>query len=151
MFRIMFKKAFDIAVAAVRVGVVLVAILSLTVTGASAAERLFLEQNPAEVTPPEPAENGTIEATADPSESPDGMATGGRPWTEQAGYLQRVLALPGGNNHYRPLRNFHSWQIAAIANTQSGTWAKVTPRAGEVSSQLSHRFTLVGSIPSGTS
>ncbi len=134
-----------------RVLVVILALASLGVSGAGAAERIFTAPEAAEEASASQPENNQLVPGPNPEAAPDGMADFGRPWTEPAACIQAPMLLV--SNHYQlksqPLtrqRTVVSFQ-PAVCSTNSCLPAT----SCRVSWSLGRQFTLVGAKPSGTS
>ena len=143
------KRLANIALDALRVSVVIGALLALTISGAGAAQRIFIEQ----MTPPtaETAPTGAaFDSKPDPAEATGGMAGGSRPSTEQSFWIQGHPALPvGGDQSHRLVSSPVCGETIHPAPVHGGN--AVRHSAGQVATQIGHRFTLVGARPSGTS
>ena len=130
--------------------VVLVAVLALAVSGASAAERMFSARNAPDTDAATGSEHDRLVPTPGTEEPVDGMAGGGGACTEQDAYLQAPVIL------YNVQTQLKAELPAALTPASSGSIRSsrlpgFASTAGRVSGVLAHRFTLVGARPSGTS
>jgi len=144
------KRLIYIGLLAVRALVVGLAILALVASGAGAAQRLFAEQ-----CEPKPVEKPdspvTFDSKPDPKEATGGMATGSRPWTEQSFWVQANPALPAGSDQLKDRVNPNRVTIEFLSHEPARHHQTICQSPCRLASQIGHRFTLVGSRPSGTS
>ena len=143
------RRLANITLAGLRIAVVVGALLSLTISGAGAAHRLFTQQMN-----PRPAESTSVGAAfdhkPDPKEATGGMATGSHPSTEQSFWIQGNPGLPaGGDSSHRLV--FLPATVEPICGGRIHNGCAICQSTGLVASQIGHRFTLVGARPSGTS
>ena len=144
------KQIVDKIVGCARIAVVLLAVLAIVVSGAGAAARLFTDQSqPTEM--PESKATATLDRLPDPEEPTGEMATGGRPWTEQPAFWQVIPALPGNPGQTRIGPGLGIALKSVSTATHSGNVNSLFATSSLVDSRIGHRFTLVGSKPSGTS
>jgi len=144
------KQIVDRLVFGSQVAVVALALLALVVSGAGAAARLFDDPcTPAESL--EQTQNATFDQIPDPEEAPGGMATDGRPWTEQSAYLQTTLALLGDAPQSRSRTDSDPVVASACSRSAADRGNLVSASPTLVDHRLGHRFTLLGLKPSGTS
>ncbi len=134
-----------------RVAMVVLTILALGVSGIGAAERLFVDEHRADSESEESIDQIDLVPGANPEEATDGVATSGRPWTEQAACLQSPLLLPAGNDQARfyLLRAARRADLPDFCCYRSPDGLLQTPC--QVWWSLGRQFTLVGAKPSGTS
>jgi len=147
----MLKKFFNKLIFCCRILVVAVALGSLCVSGAGAAERIFSPPEAAEDAVPAQPENHQLVSAPNPEAAPDGMADVGRPWTEPAACIQTPMLLV--SNHYQlktqPLTLQRS--VGSFQPTVRATNSCLPATSCRVSWSLGRQFTLVGAKPSGTS
>jgi hypothetical protein len=143
------RRLANIALDGLRIAVVIGALMALLISGAGAAHRLFSEQLTAKTT-----ESVSVSACFDgkpnPEEATGGMATGSHPSTEQSFWIQGNPGLPVGSNPSHRIISSPAMRETVVSNRILEGGA-VCQSAGLVAPQIGHRFTLVGSRPSGTS
>ena len=144
------KQIADRLIIGSQIAVVALALLALVVSGAGAAARLFDTPVDSAESPERPL-NATLDQKSDPEETPGEMATNGRPWTEQAAYLQATSALLGGASQSRFWTDSDPVVMLAHSGSAAGRSDPVSASATLVDHRLGHRFTLLGLKPSGTS
>ena len=143
------KRVVDKLVKAGRIAVVLLALMALVVSGAEAAERLFKSfETPADASLPEAA---SLDHNPAPEDVSDQMAPDGRPWTEQAAYIQTSLSVSIGPDQYRQAHHASISTPHVFCPDLSGRIGTSRATTSLVDVRIGHRFTLVGSKPSGTS
>jgi hypothetical protein len=143
------KRVVDKLVKAGRIAVVMVALMALVVSGAEAAERLFRSfETPRDASLPEAA---SLDHNPAPEDATDQMAPDGRPWTEQAAYIQASLAVPVGPDQHRQAYHASVTTGHVFCPDLSGRNGYSFATTALVDVRIGHRFTLVGSKPSGTS
>lgn len=144
------KLLVNIVLDGARAAVIVTIILALGLSGASAAERLFADDQAAESLPASAGEQNSLVSGVDPEEDAGDMATGGRPWTEPAALLKSAPARPVGKNFHR-LGNFTPPCHASLPNIAAPmSQVVLVATTGKVCWSLSRQFTLVGAKPSGT-
>ena len=143
------RQIVDKIIFGARVAVVVLAILALMVSGAGAAERLFNQRSPheSEARP----DVATLDQKPDPEEATGEMATSGHPWTEQPACLQATLALPGSNGQPRSVLMASGAEFSILNVRILKSPARPSTSPNLTCPLIGHRFTLVGSKPSGTS
>lgn len=143
------KNVVDKLVETGRITVVVLALLALVVSGAEAAERLFSAlDEPSEASLPQAA---SLDHNPGPEDVSDEMAPDGRPWTEQAAYIQGSLATTVGPNQHRQTFCVGLHTGTVFGPDLSGVNLASRATTALVDVRIGHRFTLVGSKPSGTS
>jgi hypothetical protein len=147
----MLKRFFNKLVFCGRVLVVIVAMASICVSGAGAAERIFAEPETADEASQSQPENNQLVPGPDPEADPDGMADFGRPWTEPAACLQAPMLLV--SNHYQLKTQPLALQsrVVSFHPDLSATNSCLPATSCRVSWSLGRQFTLIGAKPSGTS
>ena len=143
------KRLANIALDALRVSIVIGALLALTISGAGAAQRIFAEQMAPRAAETVPT-GAAFESKPNPEEATGGMAGGSHPSTEQSFWIQGHTALPaGGNQSYRSASTPATGESSHHPRSHRGP--AICRSTGQVATQIGHRFTLVGERPSGTS
>lgn len=133
-----------------RTAVILLAVLAIIVSGAGAAGRLLTDQTQPVIETE--TKLATLDAKADPEEASGEMATGGHPWTEQPCFWQAIPALAGGSDQSRLRLQVVAPRLSIVSQwTLAERQADIQGSISLVNARLGHRFTLVGSRPSGTS
>lgn len=134
-----------------RTAVVTIAILALGISGAGAAERLLTEVEAEETSSVSASDQVELVAGVDAEEDAGGMATDGRPWTEQVATLKSSLQVPGGNDQYRSMNARTACLPDLYRHTAYDSSQRLAATTGRVCWLLSRQFTLLGAKPSGTS
>jgi hypothetical protein len=143
------RRLANIALDGLRVAVVTGALLALLISGAGAAHRLFSEQMSAKTTE-SVSVSDCFDGKPDPDQATGGMATGSHPSTEQSFWIQGNPGLPVGSDpSHRIISSLATRETVVSDRIHEGS--AVCQSAGLVAPQIGHRFTLVGSRPSGTS
>ncbi len=147
MVKAVFKKLCD----ASRLAVILLAILSLGVSGADAAARLFAFQT-AEIEQEEVQLEGPVMGQAHDAEDGDeGMATDSRPYTEQSACFQSTTSSLPSHQTGRYSQDLLNGPSGSYRHDLIEGQSAIKASTCLVSGQLGHQFTLVGARPSGTS
>lgn len=134
-----------------RILVVVIALASLGISGAAAAERTLAAPDKADKeAESQPVSNQLVKGH-DPEAAPDGMTDFGRPCTEPAACIQAPMILVG--NHYQLKTQPLAFKSAVVTSRTElcGTNSCLPATSCRVSWSLGRQFTLVGAKPSGTS
>jgi hypothetical protein len=143
------KRLARMALDTLRVSVVIGALLALTISGAGAAQRIFAEEMSPQAAETAPS-GAAFDSKPNPDEATGGMETRSRPSTEQSFWIQGNPALPvGGDQSHRLVSTSAAGETIRTSQIHRGD--TVRHSAGQVATQVGHRFTLVGARPSGTS
>lgn len=143
------KRVVDKIIELGRLAVVIVALLALVVSGASAAERLF--QPDPQPTTDEAPKAASLDHNPGPDDKTDKMSPDGRPWTDPPAYLQSALGVPAGPDQNRETFLDRDCLPASWVSRHSSLLQDPLGTTALVDSHVGQRFTLVGSKPSGTS
>ena len=145
------QQLFAIFKVGFRLAVIALVILTLGLSGASAAERLYAAgQETKETAEPTLPDHASLKADPTAEEPSEGMAPGSQPWTEQAACLQSPVTLTSGNSDGRSLIDETSCPGDRVLSRRVDSDHTATT-SSQVNSHLGKQFTLVGAKPSGTS
>ena len=142
-------RAWQDYLSAGKLGVVVVAAAAVVVSGADAASRLFAAYQSAER--PHDYSFDQHDLSALPEEAPGEMATTGRPNAEPSGYLLTTLHIQGQSQDSRQVHSTANAAPVCHSLTEGERTERLFCSLGPISTELGHRQTLVGAVPSGTS
>ena len=148
----MMKKIYRKAVTTLRWLVIVIALLALSLNGASAAQRLYEAYQAPNEQEVSLSENATMAPGApEPCEAPENMTPSSRPNSEAYAYLTAALLIDFNKNCSRLGQDQMRTGLIPVMRLGRLNRSTIKSTAFLVSSQLGHQFTLVGAKPSGTS
>jgi hypothetical protein len=146
----MLKRILDKLVLCGRLMVVVIALVSLCVSGAGAAQRIFAAPETADDRDESKPLSNQLVPGHDPEAAPDGMTDFCRPWSEPVACIQAPMLLV--SNHCQ-LKSRPQVLRSAVVSSQPlmcGTNSGLPATSCRVSWSLGRQFTLIGAKPSGT-
>jgi hypothetical protein len=146
------KRLVDRFLFATRALVIGLSLVALVISGAGAAQRMYVDQFQPELVRTQ-ADADVLDSKPDPAESSGGMTApeGGRPSTEQPAWLQAVPPLASGSGKYALESGNFAGADAVWPHGGDHDRREICSSPAEVASQVARQFTLVGARPSGTS
>lgn len=147
----MLKKFLKRLVLCGRILVVVVALASLCISGAAAAERTLAPPDKVDKDSECQPVSNQLNKGHDPEAAPDGMTDFGRPCSEPAACIQAPMLLV--SNPYQLKSQPLAFRSAVVCSRPEicGTNSGLPATSCRVSWSLGRQFTLVGAKPSGTS
>ncbi len=146
------KKLLRQALGGLKLGVIVLTVVSFTLSGAQSAKRLFTGYGSQQTVEKQIAELAQlIPGPPSPDEAPGKMARDSQPNCEQPAFAAAPIVVKTDNSESRIDSETHQAVRLVPVNTRAIPNRSIKTSSSNISSRLALQFTLVGAKPSGTS